>query len=90
MLSNFVVKLYSVAFDTGSSDLFVPSSNCDPSCTGHKTYDPSSSSSSQDLGRPFELHYGDGSSASGEQYSDVVNITGLIVCAFGSILSTEN
>ncbi|KAI0299940.1 acid protease [Russula brevipes] len=69
---------FTVAFDTGSSDLFVPSSNCVSSCSGHKTYDASSSASSQNLGIPFELHFGDGSSASGEQYSDVVNITGLI------------
>jgi len=71
---------YTVAFDTGSSDLFLPSVNCSSGCEGHTTYDPSASSTSQDLGKPFELSLGDGSSASGDLYSDVVQIAGLTVC----------
>ncbi|KAH9958947.1 acid protease [Russula dissimulans] len=66
-----------VDFDTGSSDLFVPSSNCGSSCSGHNTYDPSASTDSQDLGISFSITFGDGSSVSGEQYSDVVSVAGL-------------
>jgi len=68
---------FTVDFDTGSSDLFVPSSNCGSSCSGHNTYDPSASADSQDLGIPFSITFGDGSSAIGEQYSDVVSVAGL-------------
>ena len=71
--------LYTVDFDTGSSDLFVPSVHCDDSCSGHKLYDPEASDSSQDLGETFSLAYGDGSTVSGEQYTDVVSIDGLTV-----------
>ena len=65
-----------VDFDTGSSDLFLPGPDCGQSCTGHTTYDPSSSSTSTSLDKDFSLAYGDGSTVSGTQYSDVVSING--------------
>jgi Eukaryotic aspartyl protease len=71
--------LYTVDFDTGSSDLFIPSTNCDSSCSGHKLYNPHASSTSHDLKKNFTLIYGDGSTVSGEQYTDVVTICGLNV-----------
>lgn len=71
---------YTVAFDTSSSDLFLPSVDCGPSCSGHKAYDPSASANSQNLGVSFEIHVENGASVSGEQYSDVVQIAGLTVC----------
>ncbi|KAH8986111.1 acid protease [Lactarius akahatsu] len=67
---------YTVDFDTGSSDLFLPGSNCDSTCSGHTLYDPSSSSTSSDAGQKFELKYGDGSTVSGEQYTDTVTLAG--------------
>ena len=69
-----------VDFDTGSRDLFLPSPSCDSSCEGHKTYDPSASSTSRDIGESFILEYGDGSTVSGELYTDEVIIASLIVC----------
>ena len=42
-------------------------------------YDPSSSSTSQDLGNLFALAYGGGATVSGEQYTDVVSVAGLTV-----------
>ncbi len=71
--------LDTVDFDTGSSDLFVPSKNCDSSCSGHEEYDPSASSTAHDLDQPFSLSYGDGSTVEGEQYADVVTIASLVV-----------
>ena len=68
-----------VDFDTGSSDLFLPSIYCNSSCAGHNAYDPSASSTSRDLNKTFELDYGDGSSTVGEQYTDHVIISGLNV-----------
>ncbi|KAF8122505.1 Asp-domain-containing protein [Boletus edulis] len=69
-------KSFTVDFDTGSSDLFLPGSGCDSSCSGHAIWAPSSSSTSQDLGQSFSLAYGDGSTVSGEQYNDIVSIAG--------------
>ncbi|KAG8805054.1 hypothetical protein FRC17_005752 [Serendipita sp. 399] len=68
---------YKVDFDTGSSDLFIPSSSCGSTCSGHTTYKASSSSTSKSLGKQFSLSYGDGSTVSGSQYQDTVKIAGL-------------
>ncbi|KAI8865619.1 acid protease [Ramicandelaber brevisporus] len=68
---------YTVMFDTGSADLILPGANCESNCKGHTLYDSSQSSDSQDLGIPFELHMGDGTTASGEQYTDTISIAGL-------------
>ena len=42
-------------------------------------YDPSSSATSQDLGKTFTLTYGSGATVSGEEYSDTVSVAGLTV-----------
>ncbi|KAH7884068.1 Asp-domain-containing protein [Phlebopus sp. FC_14] len=68
---------FTVDFDTGSSDLFLPGPDCGSSCSGHTVYDPSSSSTSNDEGRTFTTTYADSSTASGELYSDTVSIAGL-------------
>ncbi|KAI9464474.1 acid protease [Lactarius psammicola] len=67
---------FTVDFDTGSSDIFLPSTGCDSSCDGHARYDPSVSG--VDRNKSFKLKYGDGSAVSGEQYDDTVSIAGLI------------
>lgn len=66
-------------FDTGSSDLFLPSISCGSSCDGHARYDPSASKTSVDLNKTFDLMYGSGDSVSGEQYNDTASIAGLTV-----------
>ncbi|KAI6043966.1 acid protease [Pisolithus marmoratus] len=67
---------FTVVFDTGSSDLLLPSVTCDSSCDGHSRYDPSQSSTSASLNKTFSLSYGGGSTAAGELYSDDVLIGG--------------
>jgi len=42
-------------------------------------YDPSASSTAQDLSKTFLLKYGGGSTAAGEQFTDDVQIAGLTV-----------
>ncbi|CAL1715400.1 unnamed protein product [Somion occarium] len=65
---------YTIDFDTGSSDLFLPAAACNASCDGHKRYDPTNSSTSQSRELTFRLRYGDGSTVSGDQYNDTVGI----------------
>ncbi len=68
-----------VDFDTGSSDLFLPSPVCGADCSGHKLYDPSASSTAKDLHETFSLSFEDGSTVEGELFTDVVSIAGLTV-----------
>ncbi|KAI9437838.1 acid protease [Lactarius psammicola] len=67
---------YTVDFDTGSSDLFLPASNCGSTCSGHTLYNPAKSSTSSDARQSFQLQYGDGSTVSGEQFTDTVTLAG--------------
>jgi len=67
-----------VDFDTGSSDLFVPSTECGSTCAGHQDYyDPSASDTSVNLDKTFTIEYGGGAVVSGDQYTDVVTVAGL-------------
>ncbi|KAL4252094.1 peptidase A1 family protein [Abortiporus biennis] len=69
---------YTVDFDTGSSDLFLPGPQCTSgSCTGHKIYNPANSTSAVDRKRTFSLSYGDGSTCQGAQYNDTVSLSTL-------------
>lgn len=66
-------------FDTGSSDLWVFSTETS-NPGSHSLYDPSSSSSSQLLqGESWKISYADGSNCSGDVYSDSVTVGGLTV-----------
>ena len=62
------------------SDFFLPGSSCDLTCSGHTHWDPTSSSTSKDVGQTFTLKYGDNSTVSGEQYTDTVSIAGFTMC----------
>ncbi|PNP40557.1 endothiapepsin precursor [Trichoderma gamsii] len=68
-------------FDTGSSDLWVFSSETDTSSSqGHSIYNPSKSTSAQKLdGASWSITYGDQSSSSGDVYTDVVTVGSLTV-----------
>ena len=60
---------FTIDFDTGSSDLWVPSSSC-RGCEASHSYKASSSSTSEEQSGTFEIEYGDGSEASGPIYTD--------------------
>nr|XP_017520462.2 chymosin-like isoform X1 [Manis javanica] len=53
---------FTVVFDTGSSDLWVPSVYCkSDACQNHHRFDPYKSSTFQNMGKPLSIHYGRGS-----------------------------
>ncbi|KAF7310257.1 Acid protease [Mycena indigotica] len=68
-------------FDTGSSDLWVWSSELTRvSKTGHNIYNPSKSkTATEQKGSKWNISYGDGSSASGNVYLDTVTIGGVAI-----------
>lgn len=67
---------FEVDFDTGSSDLFLPGQDCTTNCDGHSKYDPTKSSSAKDLHKTYSVSYGDGTEASGEQWTDIIIFAG--------------
>ncbi|XP_040350927.1 pregnancy-associated glycoprotein-like isoform X1 [Herpailurus yagouaroundi] len=76
---------FKVIFDTGSSDLWVPSIYCSsPACANHNVFNPLRSSTFRISGRPIHLQYGSGT-MSGFLAYDTVRFGGLadVAQAFG-------
>ena len=67
-----------VDFDTGSSDLFLPSSTCNgANCRGHTKFNTAASDTAADQNEEFSLAFGDGSTVQGEVFTDTVSVGGL-------------
>jgi len=70
---------FTVVFDTGSSNLWVPSIKCtDVGCAGKDKYNSASSSSYKANGKPITIQYGTGS-MSGILAQDTTNVGGVNV-----------
>uniref|UniRef100_A0A8C8SBK3 cathepsin E n=1 Tax=Pelusios castaneus TaxID=367368 RepID=A0A8C8SBK3_9SAUR len=66
---------FTVLFDTGSSNLWVPSIYCvSKACAEHSRFHPSDSSTYSEIGTPFSIQYGTGS-LSGIIGSDQVTVS---------------
>ncbi|KAL1567757.1 AP4A phosphorylase [Salvia divinorum] len=73
-------QIFTVIFDTGSSNLWVPSSKCyfSPACYVHAKYKSSQSSTYKKNGKSAAIQYGTGA-ISGFYSEDVVKIGNLVV-----------
>jgi len=70
---------FTTIMDTGSSNLWVPSTSCtDNACNGKHKYSASASSTSVPNGEPITIHYGTGS-MKGNLVYDNVEVAGLTV-----------
>jgi cathepsin D len=74
-------QTFNVVFDTGSSNLWIPSSKCTPldlACKNHNKYTATASSTYKKNGTTFAIQYGTGA-VSGFLSEDVLNFGGLEV-----------
>lgn len=72
---------FMVLFDTGSSNLWIPSSHCDIkgiACQNHNSYNHNKSTTYIKNGKPITIHYGSGS-MKGFLSQDDVSVEGLII-----------
>ncbi|KAG2188873.1 hypothetical protein INT44_004013 [Umbelopsis vinacea] len=64
---------FQAVFDTGSSDIWLPSTSC-TRCVGHHIFQEDASSSFESIGKNWSLSYADGSYISGRTAKDSVTI----------------
>ncbi|XP_004625450.1 renin [Octodon degus] len=81
-------QTFKVIFDTGSANLWVPSTKCSPlytACEFHSLYDSSESSSYMEDGTEFAIRYGSGK-VKGFLSQDTVTVGGITVTqTFGEV-----
>ncbi|KAF0714217.1 Aste57867_3932 [Aphanomyces stellatus] len=84
---------FKVIFDTGSSDIWVPSSTCN-ACSGERRYVAPNSSTYRSMHENFTAYYGSGS-VSGQVFQDVVLLgldtpsSAVVRCRMGRIESED-
>lgn len=71
-------QVFEVIYDTGSSNLWVPSSQCDASCSGKQEFQANQSSTYVPNGAPFNIQYGSGP-CSGVMAYDTATVQGIAV-----------
>ena len=80
-------QTFTVIFDTGSSNLWVPSKDCTGiTCKAKDKYDKDASSTYKPDGREMKIQYGSGN-VSGKVVQDQVGLGGLAIqnCYFGDM-----
>jgi hypothetical protein len=66
-------QMFSMDFDTGSSDIWVPLANCS-TCGKDHSFNPDKSSTYEYTGFPWTLEYADGSTAEGYTVMDAITL----------------
>ncbi|KAI9254271.1 aspartic peptidase domain-containing protein, partial [Sporodiniella umbellata] len=69
---------FTVTLDTGSADLWIPGNTCPSTDCPRALFDPSVSSTFENLEKPFVLSYGIGN-VNGTYVKDTVNIAGVSI-----------
>lgn len=79
-------QVFTVQFDTGSADIFIPGPQCtiDKGCSSTRKYDEGGTSQ----GRSTTVQYGSGF-VEGDDYTDSVNVVGLTATGQGLISLTQ-
>ncbi|KAG0244660.1 hypothetical protein BGW41_006899 [Actinomortierella wolfii] len=73
-------QMFNLNFDTGSADIWLPSTSCwSSACRTHARFNTTSSSTFKMDGRVWSIEYGDSSKASGILGSDMINVGGISV-----------
>lgn len=83
------LSAFTVDFDTGSSDFFLPGPNCAVNCEGHKTFQTGSSSTAVDQRKTFTTEFADGSTVQGEVFKDTVSLGGLVATGQAVVAATQ-
>merc|ERR550532_1892978 len=81
-------KTFQVLFDTGSSNLWVPSKDCTNCKSSAATYDPSASSTFANNGTAFKIQYGTGA-MNGVVVHDKVTIGSLVADVDFAVATNE-
>ncbi|EKM48967.1 uncharacterized protein PHACADRAFT_265944 [Phanerochaete carnosa HHB-10118-sp] len=83
------LSAFTVDFDTGSSDFFLPGPDCTENCEGHKVFETGQSSTAVDQHKTFEIEFADDSTVSGEIFTDTVNLAGLTATKQAVVAATQ-
>ena len=78
-----------VDFDTGSSDFFLPGSDCTQNCQGHRVFETAQSATAIDQDQSFSIEFADGSSVKGEVFEDTVSLAGLTASQQAIVAATQ-
>ncbi|GJE92517.1 acid protease [Phanerochaete sordida] len=83
------LRSFTVDFDTGSSDFFLPGPNCVANCQGHREFNTAASSTAVDQKETFSITFADGSAVQGEVFTDTVQLAGLTAKAQSVVAATR-
>nr|CAG8524688.1 5165_t:CDS:2 [Entrophospora candida] len=67
-----------INFDTGSADLWVPSSECGDECKSHRRFEEEKSSTFTPIGKKFKISYGDAMIVKNQVFASVEDVSEIL------------